>query len=210
MKSSASRLVSALGIAFLVALGLLGCGGGTTTVTKTVTVSEEEAAESAEEREPSEAVAPPEGSLGATLTLPDEYEANGNEKVDELAWTLTELEEGVAPNGNPYSIKEAKAAGKKLVRAQFTVKQEASTESGSISPTQISAIDNEGQAYTASQQEIFTPELFPASNADIALAPGEQRKGYVPFAVPASAEIVRVEVKDAGYTAPDLAIWTVH
>jgi hypothetical protein len=215
MKSSISRIVSVLGIAaaaLLMSLSPLGCGGGSTTVTKTVTVSEEGGGvpESAEEREPSEAVAPLEGGIGDTLTLPDEYEENGNEKVDELAWTLVAIDEAATPNGNPYSIKEAEKGGDKLVRAQFTVKQEAATESGSFDPNVLTAIDSEGQAYSAEQGEIFTPELFPANNASIALAPEEQRKGYVAFAVPASAEIQRLEVKDSGYTAPDLAIWTVH
>jgi hypothetical protein len=210
MKPPVSRLLSAFGIALLLPLGVLGCGGSTKTVTVTVHEEGGGATESAEEREPSEAVAPPEGGLGDTLVLPDEYEANGNSKDDELAWTLKALDEDATPDGNPYSIKEAEKGGNKLVRAQFTVKQEAGTESGSITPTAISAIDDEGQAYTALSTEIFSPELFPSSAGDIALAPGEQRQGYVAFAVPSSAKIEKVEVKDSGFTAPDLAIWTVH
>jgi len=175
-----------------------------------VTVSGEEgASEGASGQEPAEAVAPPEGGVGDTLTLPDEYEENGNEKVDDLAWTLKALDEDATPDGNPFSIKEAEKGGKKLIRAQFTVKQEADVESGSISPTMLSVIDSEGQAYTALQTEIFSPELIPSNAGDIGLAPGEQRQGYVAFAVPSSARIEKVEVKDFGYSAPDLAIWTV-
>lgn len=202
---------SAMFLALVVAAGLTitGCGGSTKTVT--VTVHEEGAPpESAEEREPSEAVAPPEGGVGDTLVLPDEYESNGNSKDDELAWTLTALDEDATPDGNPYSIKEAEKGGKKLVRLQFTVEQQASTGSGTIDATAISAIDSEGQAYTAEQGEIFTPELIPSASGGIALAPGEQRKGYVGIALPKSAKIAKVEVKDAGFTAPDLAIWTIE
>jgi len=213
MKPPVSRLLSALGIAALLALGLLGCGGGTATVTKTVTISEEGgggAFESSEESEPSEAVPPLEGGIGDTLTLPDEYETNGNVKDDELAWTLVAFDEDVTPDGDPYSIKEAEKGGNKLVRAQFTVKQEAPTESGSFDPNVLTAIDTEGQAYLAEEGKLFAPELFPAYNSSIALAPGEERKGYVAFAVPEGSTIAKLEVKDSGYTAPDLAIWTLH
>jgi hypothetical protein len=193
----------------LVVVGLLvisgalaACGGGTETVTVTVG-SEKAKSEPAEEQTPA-----PEGQVGDTLTLVDDYEQDGVDKEDELAVTLLEVTPEVPPDTDtPYELKEAIPKGYEPLRLRVEIEQMGATESGGISYSNFSAIDSEGQKFEATSYELFQPGLL--TDGTLELPPGDSRLGYMAIPVPTDVEIVEVTMRDAGFVPPNTATWTV-
>jgi hypothetical protein len=191
----------------LLALGLLvlcgalaSCGGGTETVT---VGSEEPRSESAEEQTPA-----PEGDVGDTLTLVDDYEQDGVDKNDKLAVTLLEVTPAAPPDtDNPYELKGAIPKGYAPLRLQIEIEQMGDTESGSVSYSNFSAVDSEGQQFEATTYELFQPGLL--TNGTLVLAPGDSRLGYIAIPVPADAEIAEITMHDASFVPPNTATWTI-
>lgn len=194
-----------LAVGLLVLCGVLASCGGGGTETVTVTVGAEEA-----ESEPAEKQTPaPEGRVGDTLTLSDDYEQDGVDKDDELATTLLEVTPDAPPDtDNPYELKEAIPNGYAPLRLQVEIKQMGDTESGSISYSNFSAIDSEGQQYEATSYELFQPGLL--TDGTLELTPGDSRLGYIAIPVPTDAEIAEVTMHDAGFVPPNTATWNVR
>jgi hypothetical protein len=194
---------TSLAVSLLVLCGALAsCGGGTETVTVTVESGASES-EPAEEQTPA-----PEGGVGDTLTLVDDYEQDGVDKDDELAVTLLGVTPDAPPDtDNPYELKEAIPKGYAPLRLQVEIEQMGDTESGGISYSNFSAIDSEGQRFEATSYEIFLPGLL--TDGTLELPPGDSRLGYIAIPVPTDAEIVEVTMRDAGFVPPNTATWTV-
>lgn len=182
--------------------GLASCGGGTETVT-VAGGSEEAKSEPAEEQTPA-----PQGEVGDTLTLVDDYEQDGVDKDDELAVTLLEVTPDVPPDtDNPYELKEAIPKGYAPLRLRVKIEQMGATESGGISYSNFSAIDLEGQQFEATSYELFLPGLL--TDGTLELPPGDSRLGYIAIPVPTDAEIGAITMRDAGFVPPNTATWTV-
>lgn len=193
-----------LAVGLLVLCGALpSCGGGTETVTVTVG-SEQSESEPAGEQTP-----PPQGKVGDTLTLVDDYEQDGIDKSDELAVTLLEVAPDVPPDtDNPYELKEAIPKGYTPLRLQVEIEQMGDIESGSISYSNFSAVDSKGQQYEATSYELFRPGLL--TDGTLELPPGDSRLGYIAIPVPTEAEIAEITMHDAGFVPPNTATWTIR
>ena len=166
--------------------------------------SEESQSESAEEQTPA-----PEGDVGDTLTLVDDYEQDGIDKNDELAITLLEVTPDAPPDtDNPYELKEAIPKGYSPLRLQIEIKQMGDTESGGVSYSNFSAVDSEGQQFEATTYELFQPSLL--AGGTLKLTPGASRLGYIAIPVPADAEIAEITMQDASFVPPNTATWTVR
>jgi len=182
---------------------LASCGGGTETVTVTV------GSEQSESEPTDEQTLAPQGKVGDTLTLVDDYEQDGIDKNDELAVTLVEVKPDVPPDSdNPYELKEAIPKGYAPLRLQVEIEQMGDTESGSISYSNFSAVDSEGQQYEATSYELFRPGLL--TDGTLELPPEDSRLGYIAIPVPTDAEIAEVTMQDAGFVPPNTATWTVR
>ncbi len=192
-----------LALGLLVLCGALAsCGGGTEMVTVTVG-SEESQSESAGKQTPV-----PEGDIGDTLTLVDDYEQDGVDKNDELAVTLLEVTPDAPPDtDNPYELKGAIPKGYAPLRLQIEIEQMGDTESGSVAYSNFSAVDSEGQQFEATTFELFQPSLL--ADGTLELTPGDSRLGYIAIPVPADAEIAEITMHDAGFVPPNTATWTI-